>query len=160
MKTKLFLLCFASVLTTYAADPPTQLNSTLRSSIQVSQSERIQALLVHSKTTVSPLTIGRSDIVLSGPLVYGFRRLPHEENLTRFQKILRLPVIRLVVPGPMERPPEGGPKYFAWKSEESSLAWTKAASRPEVVKGPEANPAVRAASEIPQGQLNLQLKKR
>jgi len=138
MNAKLFLLCFVSALPAYAADPPSQLDSTLRSPIQVTESERFQALIAHAKQNPSAISIGRSDFVFSGPLVYGFRRLPHEENLTRTQKFLRLPVIRLFVPGPMERPPETGGRYFAWKSDESRiLAWTTAASRPGIIRGPE-----------------------
>jgi hypothetical protein len=140
MKANLFLLCFASALTAYAADPPGQLNSTLRTPIEVTQSERFQALIAHSKPNPSAIAIGRSDFVLSGQLVYGFRRLPHEEGLTKTQRFLRLPVIRLFVPGPMPNPPESGGRYFAWKSEESrTLAWTTAASRPGIIRGPESS---------------------
>src|ERR1043165_5368965 len=122
MKTKLFLLCFVSALTAHAGDTNTQFSSSMRTPIQVSESERFQAMIQHAKSNPSAIAIGRSDFVLSGSLVYGFRRLPPEEDLTHFQKILRLPLIRLVVPGPMERPPETGPKYFAWKSDQSSSA--------------------------------------
>ena len=81
------------------------------------------------------ITLGRSDFVFSGPLVEGFRRLPHEENLSRGQRFLRLPVVRLFVPKPMPVPAEGG-KYFAWHSSACSLSWPEAANRPEIGKGP------------------------
>jgi len=158
MNAKLFLLCFVSALTASAADPPAQFNSTLRTPIQVTESERFQALIAPKKD-ISPIAIGRSGFVFKGPLAYGFRRLPHEENLTRAQRFLRLPVIRLFVPGPMERPPETGGKYFAWRSDECSDSWTRAASRPSVVKGPESTPAVREGPDIQQGLLNVQLRK-
>ena len=81
------------------------------------------------------ITFGKSDIVLSGPLVAGLRKLPHEEGLSRAQKFLRLPVIRLFVPGPMEKPPGGTGKYFAWRNENSPLPWPVAASRPVGARG-------------------------
>jgi hypothetical protein len=80
---------------------------------------------------MSVIALGRSDFVFSGPLVYGFRRLPHEEHLSRTRRFLRLPIIRLFVPGPMPVPEEGG-KYFAWRSDECSLPWREAASRPDI----------------------------
>jgi hypothetical protein len=133
MNAKLFLLCFGSALTAYAADPPAQFNATVFKPLPHSESERWQNFITPRKD-ISVIAIGRSDFVFSGPLVQGFRRLPHEENLSRTRRFLRLPVIRLFVPGPMERPPEGGPKYFAWRSEQCSLAWPQAASRPEISK--------------------------
>jgi hypothetical protein len=134
MNAKVFLLCFGSALMAYAADPPVQFNSTVLKPLPHSESERWQNFITPRKD-VSAIAIGRSDFVFSGPLVLGFRRLPHEENLSRTRRFLRLPVIRLFVPGPMERPPEGGPKYFTWHSEQCSLAWPQAASRPGISKG-------------------------
>ena len=134
MNAKVFLLCFGSALTAYAADPPAQFNSSMLKPLPHSESERWQNFITPRKD-VSVIAIGRSDFVFSGPLVSGFRRLPPEEGLSRTRRFLRLPVIRLFVPGPMERPPEGGPKYFAWRSEECSLDWSHAASRPEISKG-------------------------
>ena len=137
MKTKLLLLCFGSALTAYAADPPAQFNSSLRTGIQITESERFQALMEHSKQNLSTVSIGHSGFNLSGPFVYGFRKLPPREDLTRAQRFLRLPVIRLFVPGPMPNPPESGGRYFAWRSEESRiLAWTTAANRVGTTKGP------------------------
>ena len=133
-KAKLFLLCFVSALTASAADPPTQFNSTTLSHMPSSGSEHWQSLLTQKKD-MSVIAVGRSDFVFSGPLVYGFRRLPHEENLSRTRRFLRLPIIRLFVPGPMPVPTQGG-KYFAWRSDECSLPWREAASRPEVTRMP------------------------
>jgi hypothetical protein len=138
MNAKLFLLCFGSALTIYAADSPTQFESTMHDFISHDHSERFQNFITPRKGS-SVIAIGRSDFVFSGPLAQGFRRLPHEENLSRGQKFLRLPVIRLFVPGPMERPPEGGPKYFAWKNDANPMAWKTAASRPEITKGAESS---------------------
>jgi hypothetical protein len=134
MNAKIFLLCFGSALTTYASDPLTQFDSTKHDFISHDHVERFQNFITPRNDT-PVIALGRSDFVFSGPLVLGFRRLPHEEGLSRTRRFLRLPVIRLFVPGPMERPPEGGPKYFAWRSEQCSLDWNHAASRPEISKG-------------------------
>ena len=136
MKAKLFLLCSVSTLTAYAADPPAQYNSmVLKTPSLTTQTERFQNFLV-PRSDIPLITLGKSDFVFSGPLVEGFRRLPHQENLSRGQKFLRLPLVRLFVPKPMPMPPEGG-KYFAWRSDQCSLPWTRAASRPETGKGTE-----------------------
>jgi hypothetical protein len=138
MNAKLFLLCFGSALTAYAADPPTQFHSTVMKPLPLTESERMQNFFT-AKRDIPVIQLGKSDFVFSGPLVEGFRRLPHEENLSRTRRFLRLPVVRLFVPGPMERPPETGGKYFSWRTEECSLPWTGAgaASRPPIGQGPE-----------------------
>jgi len=135
MNAKVFLLCFVAAATASAADPPAQFNSTILQPIPLNDSARFQNLLTQ-KQDFSVIALGRSDFVFSGPLVFGFRRLPHAENLSRGRRFLRLPIIRLFVPGPMENPPTSGGKYFAWRNEKCSLSWPQAASRPEIVKGP------------------------
>jgi hypothetical protein len=134
MKAKLFLLCFVSALTASAADPPTQFNSATLSRMPSSGSAHWQSLLTQ-KRDMSVIAVGRTDFVFSGPLVYGFRRLPPEEHLSRTRRFFRLPIIRLFVPGPMPVPTQGG-KYFAWRNDECSLPWPAAASRPEVTRMP------------------------
>jgi hypothetical protein len=135
MNAKLFLLCFVSAATASAADPPAQFNSTVLAPIPLSESARLHNMLTQ-KPDLPVIALGRSDFVFSGPLVEGFRRLPHAEGLSRGQRFLRLPIIRLFVPGPMESPPKTG-KYFLWHNENCSLPWTSAASRPRITKGPE-----------------------
>jgi hypothetical protein len=132
MNAKLFLLCFVSAATASAADPPAQFNSTVLRPIPITESMRLQNFLTQ-KPDISVITLGRSDFVLSGPLIEGFRRLPPADNLSRGQKFLRLPVIRLFVPKPMPWPDDGG-KYFAWRN--NSLPWVLASSRPAIQKGP------------------------
>jgi hypothetical protein len=134
MNAKLFLLCFVSAWTAAAADPTAQFNSTVIQPIPTKPSARSQNLLT-PKQDLPVIALGRTDFVFSGPLVEGFRPLPHVENLSRTRKFLRLPLIRLFVPGPMPRPPESG-RYFAWHNVNCSLSWTDAASRPEIEKGP------------------------
>jgi hypothetical protein len=134
MKTSLFLFCFVSTLTAFAADSPAQFNSTVVPRMPSGDSARWQSLLTQ-RPDVPVIALGRSDFVFSGPLVEGFRRLPHEEHLSRTRRFLRLPLIRLFVPRPMPWPDEGG-KYFAWRSDECSLPWPAAASRPEVTRMP------------------------
>jgi hypothetical protein len=135
MNAKLFLLCFVSAATAFAADPPTQFNSTVLPPLPTYFSSRWGGPLT-KKRDLPIIQLGRSDFVFSGPLVQGFRRLPHVDGLSRGQRFLRLPLIRLFVPQPMESPPEGG-KYFAWRNNECSLPWSMAASRSPIQKGPE-----------------------
>jgi hypothetical protein len=132
MNAKLFLLCFVSAATAWAADPPGQFNSTLHPMIPLTRAERLQNFLTQ-KPDFPVISLGKSDFVLSGPLIEGFRRLPPVENLSRGQKFLRLPLVRLFVPKPMPWPDDGG-KYFAWRN--SSLPWALASSRPRIQKGP------------------------
>jgi hypothetical protein len=132
MNAKLFLLCFISTATASAADPPTQFNSSAFPPLN--DSPHSQSPLTQ-KRDLPVIALGRSDFVLNSPLIDGFRPLPHADNLSRGQRFLRLPIIRLFVPQPMEMPPEGG-KYFVWRNENCSLPWPAAASRPKILKGP------------------------
>jgi hypothetical protein len=136
MKTKVFLLCFVSALTAFAADPPSLFTATMSKSMPLTEAER-QKNFLEARRDHPVIALGKSDFVLSGPLVAGLRKLPPRENLTRTQRFLRLPVIRLFVPGPMENPPGGTGKYFAWRTSECSLPWTEAASRPPLARGSE-----------------------
>lgn len=68
--------------------------------------------------------LGKSDYVISGPLVDGLRRRRSSPDLSLGKRILRLPILCLFVPGPMPSPPGGG-RYFLWG--ESSRPWTAVA---------------------------------
>ena len=130
MKTTVFLLSFVSALAAFAADPPAQFSANIaRPGIPISSAER-QMDFISAKRDAPVIALGKSDYVLGGPLVAGLRKLPPREDLTRVQRFLRLPIIRLVVPGPMERPPGGTGKYFAWRNDNSALPWAAAANMP------------------------------
>ena len=134
MNAKLFLLCFFSATAAFAADPSTQFNSTALPPIPLNDPWRWRGLLTekHDSPTIA---LGKTDFSVNGPLVEGFRRLPHVDDLSRGQRFLRLPIIRLFVPGPMESPPGTG-KYFSWRNEDNHSAWALTASRPGIGKGP------------------------
>jgi hypothetical protein len=67
------------------------------------------------------IAIGRSDVVVRGPMVDTFRRpRSSRSDLSLGQKILSLPVINLFVPMKMPSPPAAGGKYFAWGKRDSS----------------------------------------
>ena len=68
--------------------------------------------------------IGKSDFVISGPLIDGLRRWRSSPDLSLGKRILRLPIVRLFVPLPMPSPPGGG-RYFLWG--ESTRPWTAVA---------------------------------
>jgi len=131
----LSLFCYGFLLSasTVFADPPTQYNSTTLQPIPYSDSSRWHTLLTEKHDSVL-ITLGKSDFTVSSPLIEGFRPLRHSEGLSRGQRFLRLPIIRLFVPGPMEKPPGGTGHYFAWRS--CDMPWTDAASRPDIIKGP------------------------
>ena len=132
MNAKLFLLCFISASTVFAADTPSQYTDTSLQPIPFSDPSRLRPLLTEKRD--SPLvTLGKSDFTIGGPLIEGFRPMRHSEDLSRGQKFLHLPIIRLFVPGPMEKPPGTG-RYFAWRN--CDLPWTAAASRPPIIAGP------------------------
>lgn len=133
MKTMVFMLCFVPAMAAFAADPPAQTDFSVRSGIPMTSAERQQEFLTTRRDSRA-VALGKSDFVMSGPLVAGLRKLPPQEGLSRSQKFLRLPIIRLFVPGPMERP-SGTGRYFAWKNEGNPLPWAVAASRPAVARG-------------------------
>ena len=134
MKTNLVLLICLSALTARAGDPPAQQfqssHITTLQPMPLGEMERLQSFMT-PRPDVSMIAIGRSDFALSSPLVDGFRRLPPAENLSRGQRFLRLPIIRLFVPKP-ESTGGGGGRYFAWRN--CPEAWTVAASRPEITR--------------------------
>jgi len=134
MKTVVFLLCFGSVWVV-AADAQVQSDFSARQGIPITSVER-REIFLEMRPHEPVIALGKSDIVIGGPLVAGLRKLPPQDGLSRGQKFLRLPIIRLFVPGPMEQPPGGTGRYFAWKSEQCALAWPQAANRPAIFKGP------------------------
>lgn len=91
--------------------------------------------MVTEKPSSPLVALGKSDFVITGPLVEGLRPLRTSEHLNVAQKFLRLPIIRLFVPGPMESPPGTG-KYFAWRASDNDEPWEVRCSRPDIVKGP------------------------
>lgn len=139
MNTKPLLLWFISAATTFAADPPSNhpdqlYNATALPPIPLIEMSHFNNVV--TKKPVSPLvTLGKSDFVITGPLVEGLRPLQTSEHLNVAQKFLRLPIIRLFVPGPMESPPGTG-KYFAWRNSDDDEPWEVRSSRPGIVKGP------------------------
>lgn len=68
------------------------------------------------------LKLGKSGYTVNGPLADGLRRRRSSPDLSLGKRILRLPVIRLFVPGMPDMPPAGGGKYFLWG--ESDRPWS------------------------------------
>jgi hypothetical protein len=134
MKAKLLLLCCLSAMTARAGDPLTQQfqssHITTLQPMPLSETLRLQSFMTprHDRSVI---TIGRSDFALNGPFFEGLRPLPPDDNLSRGQQFLRLPVIRLLVPRP-EPTPSRTSRYFAWRN--CPDAWTVAASRPEITR--------------------------
>lgn len=73
------------------------------------------------------LRLGKSDYVVSGPIISSLRRQRSSADLSLGKRILRLPVVSWFVPLPMPQPPSGGGNYFR-RGEESELPWTAIAA--------------------------------
>jgi hypothetical protein len=65
--------------------------------------------------------MGRSDLLLEGPLVSGMRRQRVAHDATLAQRIGALPVVSLFIPQPLPRPSRTG-RYLAWG--ERDVAWS------------------------------------
>ena len=127
MNAKLLLFCLFSASTALAGDPPKQYNATAFPPMPLYSRSGSSSYL--TKRPQSPLvTLGKSDFVISGPLIEGLRPLRHTENMSATQRFLHLPIIRLFVPGPMPKPPGTG-KYFAWRSSDNDEPWEVRAER-------------------------------
>ena len=134
MNTKPLLLCLFSVSTAWAGDSSPQYNATAFPPIPLYSPSGSSSFL--TKKPESPLvTLGKSDFVVSGAVIEGLRPLRHTEGMSRGQKFLHLPIIRLFVPGPMPSPPGTG-KYFYWRNSDNDEPWAVRASRPCIAKGP------------------------
>ena len=81
--------------------------------------------VLREKPEPSSIQIGKSDYAITGPLVEGLRRKKASPDLSRGERFLRLPVVRLFVPLPTPPPPGGG-KYFRWGQTDRS--WVHVAS--------------------------------
>jgi hypothetical protein len=74
-----------------------------------------------------PLKLGKSDFIVTGPLIDTFRsRSRSDEERTLGQKLLGLPIINMFVPEPWPKPSREG-KYFAWG--ERDVPWASIAER-------------------------------
>jgi hypothetical protein len=70
--------------------------------------------ILSEKEFVPEMRLGRSDFVVSGPLIHGFRRAQLSSDASWGKKILALPVVSWFVPQRMPSPPGGTGRYFAW----------------------------------------------
>ncbi|HLP78010.1 MAG TPA: hypothetical protein VK327_13960 [Candidatus Paceibacterota bacterium] len=82
--------------------------------------------ILSDNRAIPELHIGRSDFVVSGPIVSGFHRNRLPSDASFGQKFLALPVISWVVPQRMPLPPGGTGKYFAWS--DSPNPWVNVSS--------------------------------
>jgi len=134
MNAKPLLFCLFSASTAFAGDPPAQYNAKAFPAVPLYSHSQSSVWL--TKKTESPLvTLAKTDFTVTGPLIDGLRPLGHSADLSPGRKFLRLPIIRLFVPGPMPSPPGTG-KYFAWRASDNDEPWEARSSRPCIVKGP------------------------
>jgi hypothetical protein len=79
------------------------------------------------------ISLGKSDFVMSGPLIETFRRAPRSSgDQSLIERMRHWPIVSLFVPQPMPWP-SGGGKYFAWG--ERDVPWSVLADRP--IPGPQ-----------------------
>ena len=121
-------LLFSAALRPRAADAPLSpaAVASLRPAQNWNPDSKLWKDLLTGSTAASPFRLGSTDFLLSGPIIAGFhpRRFTGDRNLG--QKLLGLPIVRLVVPQRMPVPPGGGGKYFAWG--ESRRSWAAIAA--------------------------------
>ena len=124
---------FISMTLTLRAQDPLPPSPPFDASVRKSLIEQDPKWTVSLGQKPSNPTLGKSDFIVSGPLVDTFRLSPRSrEERTLGQKILDLPIINMFVPGPMPKPTRQG-KYFMWG--ERDVAWTVQADRP--IPGPQ-----------------------
>jgi hypothetical protein len=127
MKLKMFLLAGFFIATALRADEkPDQLKSAAEiapwtSKHELGHWERV----LREKSEPAGVQLGKSDYIVSGPLVDALHRKKAPADRSLGRKLLGLPVVRLFVPQPMPSPPGGG-KYFRWG--ESDRPWVDIAS--------------------------------
>ena len=148
MKIKPLLLVFAVMSLAHAAaarDEQSTFNATAshRARTQWNTDPKYWERVLREPKEFSDLQIGRSDYMVSGPLVEGLRRRRSSPDLSLGKRLLRLPVVRLLVPLPMASPPGGG-RYFLWG--ESSRPWTMVAEG--AVAGDLSNPMTHEARSL------------
>jgi hypothetical protein len=90
-------------------------------------------LMGETRQKLPSVSLGKSDFVVSGPLVDTFRARSKSWNeRTLGEKILDLPIVSLFVPQPMPVS-RGGGKYFAWGDRDKP--WATVARRSVVPEG-------------------------
>ena len=82
---------------------------------------RIEQVLRKSEP-LDGLRLGENDYVFRSPILEGLVPRPLPDDASLGEKLLNLPVVRLLRPLPMAYPPGGG-KYFKWGSRDR--AWTE-----------------------------------
>ena len=116
-------LCAIAFLLTWAPLLPAQQyqwqsgSTTPAAATQWERDSRLWRNFVNGGSRTPPLRLGRSDLVLGGPLIDTFRQGRNSADRSLGQKILSFPVVNLVVPQRMPSPPDNGVGYLAWRGE-------------------------------------------
>jgi hypothetical protein len=74
------------------------------------------------KPVQTTFRLGRSDYQVQSPLIEAFHPTPSASDDFIDGKLRRIPILNLIVPYKMARPPEGRFKHFRWGASEQS--WT------------------------------------
>jgi hypothetical protein len=130
MKTKLLLIGFVGLcLPIMAGEPQPNTVNTTPNDLRWDNSPAHWDRVLSERRTIPELQIGKSDFVVRGPLIEGFR-YRRSSDLSLGQKLLRLPVVNMFVPMRMAQPPRGTGHYFAWRGETDRPWGTVAAGAP------------------------------
>lgn len=122
MHTKTLVIVFTGcALALRAQEPPASLGASTEVKPTTTTNPRWE---VPVEQRLPPLKLGKTDYIVSGPLVDTFRlkpRVQQERSLGR--KILDLPIINMFVPEPWPKTTRQG-KYFAWGERDQPWATT------------------------------------
>ncbi len=121
----IFVLALLLASNLFASGEEPQLGFNLFAPAQSSAHWQYNSAVWNQLSTREPslkISIGPSELVVSGALVETFRRPRNWSDLSLGEKILNFPVLNLFIPGKMPQPPGGIGKYFAWG--ERNQSWT------------------------------------
>jgi hypothetical protein len=127
MKTELVLLALLTTLSASAqAAEAYPSDSTILSSPSWETSQARWDRVLEQPRLVPELHLGKSDLLIGGPLIEGFRRKRLSADSSPGKRFLALPIVSFFVPRKMAAPPsENSGNYFAWG--DSNRSWTQIA---------------------------------
>src|SRR5438046_2305242 len=123
-KSALLLCGLVIALTSSAEEPSLRLDA---GPSKWSLEPRVGEEVIIEKTEPASIPLGKTDFVVSGPVIEALRARAYKTERNLGQKILGLPIIRLFVPQRMPSPPTSGGSYFAWRGT-STRPWVETVS--------------------------------
>jgi hypothetical protein len=127
MKTELVLLALLMTLSAAAQAAATgRADSTILRSPSWEMSQAHWDRVLEQPRLVPELHLGKTDVLIGGPLIEGFRQKRLSADSSPGKRFLALPIVSLFVPRKMASPAsENSGNYFAWG--DSNRSWTQIA---------------------------------